>query len=569
MDIHLTNNNTLQQQDLNQSNYSSSQLYQIALQFLDNPQTLSNALLIFNQIAQQENNIYTLMQNQFINLLQHSNPDVQNLTISLISNLIHKKYDFSSLNKQVIESLLINIRWDFTLNTPQQGFEYTSILLNAPFPDLNNLIRIVEPTSLIKYYFINKQGININGLLKTMEIFLSNHNFIFDNAIEFIEITQRIARHQNEQVRSYALKYIHHLVNLQENQTFKELIHATLLAGLMDESLEIRIQALNELKTLNPKEKDQLLILLYKNSHCDDLRKVSESVVQQLFPHFSGVIQTELINVINEKRLNECVILCCYSTISRNWRIRRSGLKTLQSIIQYYLYQDIPIIEILKVSQNCSLFEINFDVRYNGFLLMYHLVNRYQNKITQFNDQIIQNCLFHFSDDHIECQELCINILMNLIDDQHLIQELQKQLRLIINKDLILQDLQDKIKKIEDVQKQFENQRNKEEINEEIIMKYQSKIMLGIIVCFLQMIKQRFNEQSLEQISLMIYQGIQFISSSKSIVYKYLINELKQIYMQDKELVKKMVNQLNLIEILRSDGELELIDIVGTSILKE
>lgn len=36
---------------------------------------------------------------------------------------------------------------------------------------------------------------------------------------------------------------------------------------------------MDELKNLNPKEKDQLLILLYKNSHCDDLRKVSESVV--------------------------------------------------------------------------------------------------------------------------------------------------------------------------------------------------------------------------------------------------------------------------------------------------
>lgn len=69
------------------------------------------------------------------------------------------------------------------------------MLLNAPFPDLNNLIKIVEPISLIKYYFINKDNININGLLRTLELFLSDHNFIYYNAIELIEIIQRIARH--------------------------------------------------------------------------------------------------------------------------------------------------------------------------------------------------------------------------------------------------------------------------------------------------------------------------------------------------------------------------------------
>ncbi|CAK87814.1 unnamed protein product (macronuclear) [Paramecium tetraurelia] len=523
------------------------------------------------QIAQEEYTIYPLLQNQFIHLLQH--PDTQHLAFTLISQLFNKNCDLSTLKTQVIESLLALIRWDFTLKNPQQGFESTSTLLNAPFPDLHNLIRIVEPTSLIKYYFINKQGIDINGLLQTMELFLTNRNFIFDHAVEFIEITQRVARHQNEQVRSYALKFIHRLADLQDNQTFRELIHATLLAGLMDESLEIRVQALNELKILIPKEKDQLLILLYKNSHCDDLRKVSESVAQQLFPHFSGNIQTELMNIINEKRLNECVILCCYSTISRNWRIRRSGLKTLQSIVQYYPNQELPIEEILKVSQNCSLFESHFDVRYNGFLLMYHIVRMYENKITQFTDQIIQNCLFHFSDDHIECQELCTQILIILIDRQSLIQELYKQQRLIVNNDLALEDLKVKIMKIEEVQKQYECQVPQEDIHDEQIRKYQSRIMLGIIACFVQMIKLRFDQSSVEQVSLMICQGLQIVNSYRDMMYKYLISGLKKVYMQQKELVKQMINQLNLTEMLRSDGDVELIgvieDIVGTSILQE
>ncbi|CAD8171919.1 unnamed protein product [Paramecium octaurelia] len=571
MDPHFTHHNTLQYQDLTKSNYSSSQLYQIALQMLDNPHSLSNALLIFNQIAQEEYNLYPLLQNQFINLLLH--PDTQHQAFTLISQLFNKKCDFSTLKTQVIESLLSLIRWDFTLKHPQQGFEQTTTLLNAPFPDLHNLIRIVEPTSLIKYYFINKEGININGLLKTMELFLGNHNFIFDNAVEFIEITQRVARHQNEQVRSYALKFIHHLADLQDNSTFRELIHATLLAGLMDESLEIRVQALNELKILIPKEKDQLLILLYKNSHCDDLRKVSESVVQQLFPHFSGNIQSELMNIIKENRLNECVILCCYSTISRNWRIRRSALKTLQSIVQYNDNQDLPIEVILKVSQNCSLFETNFDVRYNGFLLMYHIVSMHENKISQFSDQIIQNCLFHFSDDHIECQELCTSVLIILIDHQHLIQELYKQSRLIENKEMALEDIKDKIMKMEQVQKQIECQIQQEDMNEEQIRKHQSRIMLGIISCFVQMIKMRFDQSSVEQVSLMICQGIQVVSSYRDVMSKYLISGLKQIYMQQKELIKQMIIQLNLTEMLRSDGDAELMgvinNIVGTTILQE
>ncbi|CAD8114486.1 unnamed protein product [Paramecium sonneborni] len=321
----------------------------------------------------------------------------------------------------------------------------------------------------------------------------------------------------------------------------------------MDELLEIRFQALNELKHLNPQDKDQLLILLYNHLHCDDLKKVSETISQQFFP-----FQQELLSIIHQKKLNECIIHCFYSTISRNWKIRRSGLKTLLSIVLHCQNRDLPINEILKVAQNCTLFETDFNVKYYGFRLMYQIIILDQNQITQFQDQIIQNCLFNFSDDSQECQELCLKILINLISYQNLIPQLILKTDQILNKELAYKDLKEKIQIMEKFQKQSLNQSFSEEIKEEKIIKHQLNIFLGIILCLIQIIKFKFDEKTLHQVIQMICQGLQIKILQQEVVYNFLLNQLKQIQMQQKELVINLIIQSNLIDILRSNNEIEV-----------
>ncbi|CAK59011.1 unnamed protein product (macronuclear) [Paramecium tetraurelia] len=570
MDNKLTNINSFVE-DLRTSSLSREELFEKAKSLYESEQTILNAMTIFNFIADTEDRVLQVLQNSLLKLLQHQDNRVQELTISVISKLV-QKHNFKELSSQVLDLLINVIIWDDTFIMYNQSFKFAQTLLKEQFPDMQNKIKVMEPMFMNKYYFTNRKEYYIQGLLGVMELFLEQ-KYNMDKVIEVIEIIQRIARHQNKYVRLYAQKFVHNLFQFFEGNEYKAIIIATIQQGLMDESLEVRMQALKEYQILNPKNKDCFLIPLLNNCHTDNLMEIAANIAQQHFPSVGGPPILGLITIIRDRFLKECLIYNYHCTTSRYYQIRSSGLSTLQTITLFMKQTPnvLPHKEILKAAQNCTLFETDPIVRQAGFSLMYHISRLHMNEVLPYQQQIVDNCLFHLSDVPLECKEFCAKILALFKDHTDLIKNLQQKVQVVKDKELAYQDFVGVVPNTEEAQTHLQKSLEAQGGKDKVVSKHQSQTLLGITMCFKQISILSPDEQLLKQMIVLISSCLKYIDWQRHFILQCLIEGLQELKIV-KRLPIKLLDETDILAYLKQYNETELLnrigEIVGPTILK-
>ncbi|CAD8095975.1 unnamed protein product [Paramecium sonneborni] len=557
--------------DLIKSGLSNQELFLKAKSLYESEQTILNAMAIFNYIADAEDGVMIVLQNSLLQLLQHQDNRIQELTIQVIQKLIQKN-SFHQLSTQVLDLLINVIIWDDVFLSYNQSYRFAQTLLKESFPDMQNKIKVMEPMFMNKYYFTNKKEYYIQGLLGSMEIFLQN-KYNIEKAIEVIEIIQRIARHQNKYVRLYAQKFVHHLFPLFESNEYQTIIIATIQQGLMDESLEVRMQALKEYQILNPKNKDCFLIPLLNNCHTDNLMEIAANIAKEQFPSIGGPPILGLITIIRDRFLKECLIYNYNCTTSRYYQVRSSGLSTLQTVILFLKQTPnaLPYKEILKAAQNCTLYETDPIVRQAGFSLMYHLIRLHTNEIIQYQQQIIENCLFHLSDVPLECKEFCAKILALFKDHIDLIKFLEQKVQLIKDKEMAYQDFIGVVPNTEEAQNNLQKSLDAQGGKEKVVNKHQSQTLLGITMCFKQISILQPDEQLLKQLIILISSCLKYIDQLRHLILQCLIEGLQELKII-KRLPIKLLDETDILTYMKQYNETELLnrigEIVGPTILK-
>ncbi|CAD8095126.1 unnamed protein product [Paramecium sonneborni] len=328
----------------------------------------------------------------------------------------------------------------------------------------------------------------------------------------------------------------------------------------MDESLEVRMQALMEYQTLNPKDKDCFIIPLLNNCHTDNLMEIAINIVQEQFLSFGGPPFLGLITIIKDRFLNECLIYNYNCTTNQYYQIRISGLLTLQTVI-LFLNQtpnQLPYNEILKVAQNCTLFEINPMVRQAGFSLMYHLIRLNIFDLMQYQQKIIDNCLLHLSD-ALECKVFCSKILALLNDHTDLIKYFQQKIQVVKDKEVAYQDFVRLFPNSEEAQILLQQNLDAQGGKDKLVSTHQSQTLLGITMCFKEISILKPDEQVLKQLIIMISSCLKSIDQQSHFILQCLIEGLQELKMFQ-GLPIKLLDKTEILAFMKQQNETELLD---------